>query len=53
MILEGFWKAKMQSKMDVGIMIFKVFFECVFVLIFDRFWDAPRVQNRAPVETKR
>ena len=53
MILEGFWKAKMQSKINVGIMIFKVVFECVFVSIFGVFWDAPRVQNHGPVEAKR
>ena len=43
MILEGFLKAKMQSNIDVGIMIFKIFFECVFVLIFDGGWDAPKI----------
>ena len=53
MILEGFWKAKMESKIDVGGMICNVFFECVFVLICDGFLEAPEVENRVPVETKR
>ena len=46
-------QAKMESNIDVGGMIFNVFFECVFVLICHGFLEAPKVENRAPVETKR
>ena len=52
-ILEGFRKAKMESKIDVGGLILTVCFACVLVLICDRFLEAPEVENRVPVETKR